>query len=69
METKESDIGTLHVPLNSKLTQLKEVPVKHICLDRWEAYYEGKWRMVHITEKRTYIKNRDQKLDIEIFGV
>jgi len=64
-----TDIGTLHIPLNSNMIQLKEVQIKHICLDRWEAYYEGKWRMVHITEKRTYIKHRDTKLTIEIEGV
>lgn len=47
----------------------EEVTVRNLYADNWEAYYESKWRMVHITEKRTYIKVHGVKINIQIEGV
>lgn len=45
------------------------VKVKHEHSDRWLAFYEGKWRRVHIQVKRTYIKYRGEPITIQIDGL
>lgn len=37
--------------------------------DKWEAYYEGKWRRVHIQVNRTYINYFGERITIQIDGV
>ena len=47
----------------------EEVTIRHLYADNYEAWYEGKWRMVHIQVNRTYIKVRGVKITIQIEGV
>lgn len=47
----------------------ESVPVRHLYADNYEAWFEGKWRMVHIQIKRTYIKYNGEKITIQIEGV
>jgi hypothetical protein len=37
--------------------------------DRWLAYFEGRWRRVHIQLKRLYIVYNGEKINIQIEGV
>lgn len=47
----------------------ERVIVKNEYADRWLAYYEGRWRRVHIQVGRTYIVYRGEKITIQIEGV
>ncbi len=35
----------------------------------WEAYFEGRWRAVHVQLKRTYIVFQCERITIQIEGV
>lgn len=37
--------------------------------DRWLAYFEGRWRRVHIQINRLYIVYNGEKINIQIEGV
>ena len=43
--------------------------IRHQFLDRWQAYYEGAWRRVHLQVNRTYIVHRGERITILIEGV
>lgn len=47
----------------------ERVWVKHEGADRYLAWYEGKWRRVHIQVGRTYIVFMGEKITIQIEGV
>lgn len=47
----------------------ESVSVKNEYGDRWLAFFDGKWRRVHIQVKRTFIVFQGEKLDIIIEGV
>lgn len=42
------------------------IKVKHLFADNYLAYYEGKWRKIHIQVKRLYINYLGKKLTIEL---
>ena len=47
----------------------ESVTVKHEYADRYLAFYEGRWRRVHIEANRTYITYKGQrKITIQIEG-
>jgi hypothetical protein len=45
------------------------VRVKHEYADRYKAFYEGKWRRVHVQVKKTFIKYQGQQIKIIIEGL
>ena len=48
------------------------VPVKQDLwpmVGKWQAFYEGKWRRVHVQVNRTFIKYNGEKITISIVGV
>jgi hypothetical protein len=47
----------------------ERVSVKHEYGDRWLAWYEGKWRRVHIQFKRLYIVYRGERITVQIEGL
>lgn len=47
----------------------ERVTVKNEYLDRWLAFYESKWRRVHIQVNRTFIVYRGERITIQIEGV
>lgn len=47
----------------------ERVTVKHEYADRWLAWFEGKWRRVHIQVNRTFIVFQGAKITIQIEGV
>jgi len=47
----------------------ERVRIRHQYLDRWQAYYEGAWRRVHLQVNRTYITHRGERITIVIEGV
>lgn len=55
----------------NKATCMKteSVKVKHLYGDNYQAYYEGRWRVVHIQVNRLFIVYRGEKITIQIEGV
>lgn len=47
----------------------ERVTIRHLFADNWQAYYDGRWRKVHIQVGRTYIVDRGNKITIKIEGV
>lgn len=47
----------------------ESVTVKHEYADRYLAFFEGRWRRVHMQVKRNYIVYQGQKITIQIEGV
>lgn len=47
----------------------ERVMVKNEYLDRWLAFFDGKWRRVHIQVTRTFIVYRGERITIQIDGV
>lgn len=47
----------------------EKVRIKHEYADKWLAWFEGRWRMVHIQVNRTFIVYRGEKITIQIEGV
>lgn len=47
----------------------ESVSVKNEYGDRWLAFFEGKWRRVHIQLRRTFIQYRGERIKIQIDGV
>jgi hypothetical protein len=45
------------------------VTVKHEYADRYLAWFEGKWRRVHLQMRRNYIVFRGEKITIQVEGV
>jgi hypothetical protein len=37
--------------------------------DRWKAFFEGRWRTVHIQVRRTFIVYQGARITIQIDGV
>ena len=64
------DIGYLHHGHGTEGPFLTHsVKVKNEYGSKWLAWFEGKWRRVHIQLKRTYIVFNGQKITIQIEGV
>ena len=47
----------------------ESVSVKHEYADRYLAFFEGRWRRVHIAVKRLYIVYQGEKITIQIEGI
>lgn len=47
----------------------ERVRIKNEGADRWLAFFEGKWRRVHIQVNRTFIVFRGERVTIQIEGV
>jgi hypothetical protein len=47
----------------------ERVIVKNEYGDRWLAYFEGRWRRVHIQVRHVFIVYRGEKITIQIEGV
>lgn len=47
----------------------ERVEIKNEYGDRWLAWFEGKWRRVHLQVKRTFIVFQGEKITIQIWGV
>lgn len=45
------------------------VRVKNEYADRWLAFFEGRWRRVHINVSRLFIVFQGQRITIQIWGV
>lgn len=47
----------------------ERVTVKHEYLDRYLAYFEGRWRRVHLGMKRNHIIYQGERITIDIDGI
>lgn len=47
----------------------ERVLVKNEYADKWLAFFEGKWRRVHIQLRRTFIIFQGERITIQIEGV
>lgn len=47
----------------------ERVRVKHEASGIWHAWYEGRWRLVHVQLRRLYIVHRGERITILIEGV
>lgn len=47
----------------------ESVSIKNEYADKWLAFFEGKWRRVHIQARRTFIVFQGDKITIQIEGV
>ena len=69
-EMGELDVGYLHHGEGTKGPfRTEEVKIKNEYGSRWLAWFEGRWRRVHIQVKRTYIVYQGEKITIQIWGV
>jgi hypothetical protein len=65
-----SDIGYLHHGHGTKGPfRTESVRVKNEYGSKWLAFFEGKWRRVHIQLKKTFIIYNGSKIVIQIEGV
>lgn len=58
-----------HGALNHSPFRTESVKVKHEHSDRYLAWFEGRWRRVHIHNRRTFIVYQGEKITIQIEGV
>lgn len=64
------DIGYLqHGAGTAGPFRTESVHIKNEYADKWLAFFEGKWRRVHIQLRRTYIVFQGEKITIHIEGV
>lgn len=64
------DIGYLqHGAGTAGPLRTESVRIKNEYADKWLAFFEGKWRRVHIQLRRTYIVFQGEKITIKIDGV
>lgn len=62
-------IGYLQYGQAPGLFRTERVRIRHSYADVWHAWYEGRYRLVHIQVKRTFIVYRGQRITIKIEGV
>lgn len=46
----------------------ERVTVRHLYGDRYEAHFEGRWRLVHVQVNRLYIVWQGQRITLQIEG-
>lgn len=65
------DIGYLrHGAGTAGPFRTETVKIKHeYAAHRWAAFFEGKWRRVHIALNRTWIVYQGERITIQIEGV
>lgn len=64
-----NDYGYLQHSTAGKPMRTERVHIKNEYADRWLAFYEGKWRRVHIQVNRLYIVYAGERITIQIDGV
>lgn len=64
-----NDYGYLQHGSGNGPFRTEQVTIKNEYGDRWLAYFEGKWRRVHIQLNRLYIVYMGEKITIQIEGV
>lgn len=64
-----NDIGYLQHGQAPGPFRTERVRIHHSHCDVWHAWYEGRYRLVHIQVKRTFIVYRGQRITIKIEGV
>lgn len=64
MDTGYLQHGTAPGPFRTQA-----INVKNEYADKWLAFYEGKWRRVHIQVNRLYIVYAGERINIQIEGV
>ena len=60
LQHRASDVGPYRT---------EAVNVHHQYADRYLAYFEGRWRRVHILVSRTFIIYQGERITIQIDGV
>lgn len=63
------DYGYLQFSDPDGMTRHKLILVKNEYADRWLAWFEGKWRRVHIQVHRLFIVCNTNRITIRIEGV
>lgn len=63
------DIGYLQHGQAPGPCRTESVRIRHSHADAWQAWYEGRWRLVHVQVKRLFIVYRGQRITIKIEGV
>ncbi len=64
------DYGYLqHGPNAGGPFRTERVRIHHEYADRWQAFFAGRWRRVHILVSRTYIVYQGERITIQIDGV
>lgn len=70
MREQNTDIGYLQHGEGTKGSfRTESVRVRHEAADRYHAFFEGRWRRVHIQVNRTYIVYQGERITIQIDGV
>jgi hypothetical protein len=65
-----SDIGySQHGPGTAGPFRTESVRIRHTPPDVYHAWYEGRWRVVHVQLRRLFIVYRGGKIKIQIEGV
>ena len=69
MQETTNDYGYLQHGTAGQPMRTQRVLVQNEYADRWLAFYEGKWRRVHIQVNRLYIVYAGERITIQIDGV
>jgi hypothetical protein len=64
-----SDFGYLQHGTQPGQFRTERVAVRHTAPDVWHARFEGRWRLVHVQVKRTFIVYQGARITIQIEGV
>jgi hypothetical protein len=64
-----NEIGYLQHGKAGEPMRTESVRIKNEYAGRWLAFFEGKWRRVHIQVRRTFIMFQGEKITIQIEGV
>lgn len=60
------DVGYLQ---HGRGTRMESVRVRHTAPDIYHAWYEGRYRLVHVQLRRLFIVYRGERITIQIEGV
>lgn len=63
------DYGYLQHGTAGQPMRTEQVLVQNEYADRWLAFFEGKWRRVHIQVNRLYIVYAGERITVQIDGV
>ena len=64
-----SDFGYLQHGTQPGPFRTERVKVRHEYADRWQVWFEGRWRRVHIAVNRTWVVFQGQRITVQIEGV
>ena len=63
------DVGYLQHGEGAGPFRTEQVRVRNEYADRWQAFFEGRWRRVHVQVNRLYIVFQGDRITIQIDGV